>query len=353
MNDPHEFIKFHDLLLQNAPSGYTPFYFPLTPRAKCPVIARGPWIAAKNRLSPEEAIRWLKFGYNVAIAALDGDQLVIIDVDDMDAFSHDQPPETLSVLTRSRTGIHNFYFTDDTNTKINIPTSFGETRCLNQYVVVAGSFVTTDINNVPDDQKSYSGQYTVSNEMPANYITFDGFPKIFKDQYERAQLIEPPKRQNSGYKSKSALFDLEITDVVPIPKRGSHFSSRLHGSKTGANTNISNGVLKCWRCGVSHNAVTYLAVLAGVDTCQNAGVGFKTSCSGGSSIDMSDGETAYTVWQYARTEGYIPNDDAPPRAALVWFAIETGICGRDEVVDGWQLPEHCYVDAHRLLRTNA
>jgi putative DNA primase/helicase len=148
------------------------------------------------------------------------------------------------------------------------------------------------------------------------------------------------------------LFDLEIKDIMYIPRDKKNFTSIFHGSKNGKNSTYSNDLLHCFRCNVYHTAITSLAVMAGVATCSDAGYGHRFSSAGTSTIDMRNGATSYAIWQYARTEKHIPVDDTPPSAAIRWFAIESGICRADEIIDGWKLPNWVYREARRLLLTN-
>jgi hypothetical protein len=179
-----EFIKFYNLLMASPPSGYVPFLFPLEQFSKDPLSSRGSWIAEKNRLSFDEAVRFLKFGYNIGIASLNTDKLVLLDVDDMNAVPESDIKPTLTTITRSRVGSHNFYFSDDPECNVNIPTESGEIRSCNQYLVCPGSFVTTDISTVPIGQEELCGFYTVHNPISPVSITFDEFPKVFRDHHD-------------------------------------------------------------------------------------------------------------------------------------------------------------------------
>ena len=349
--DVNEFKKFYTSLMKSAPPDYIPWLFVLEPKGKDPLASR-PWADEKSKLSFDGAIRWMDYGHNIGISARDHDALVLIDVDDVDAIPDSDIKPTLSATTRSRVGTHNYYFTTDPKCVCNIPIDHGEIRSCNQYLVCPGGFVTTDIESVPEDQRDFCGYYTLRNQTPPVSIVYDEFPKVFRDHKEHIDNMPMPSRHEpTGHKSKSAMFNLTIDDIISYPKNKYRFPSPFHGSKSGANAAVSNGLLHCFRHLVSHNAIQALAVLSGLYTCQQAGKTHHNGGSGASMVDMRDGETLYHIWQYSRTEGYVPNDDTPPRAALNWFATEAGICKESDITDGWKLPDYAYVEAMRLLRT--
>lgn len=364
MTDPTEFKRFYDLLMTCAPTNYFPWIFVVDKLDKAPHLARGAWSLPKNRITLEQSINLLYRGFNLGIAGME-DHLIIVDIDNEDAIDADTLIPTLSIRSRSRTGTHHFYYIDDIKDKINIALpDVGELRGQHQYVVCAGSYATTDPDTVPEDQRELAGKYTIENAIPPAHITFNDLPIIFRKQYNvnyliplikekmaaMSRIFDPPI-DNTDRKSKSVLFDLEVTDIVHVSTNGHNFASPLHGSKTGKNSTYSDGWLKCFRCGCSHNAMTLLAVMAGIDTCSNAGFGHKHSCAGGSSIDMTNGATVYRVWDFARRNGYVPRDDPPPNTALRWFVVESGICGEDEI-DDWRVPDWAYIEGRRLLRSN-
>lgn len=338
--------------MSSAPKGFSPWLFVLEPKGKDPLASRS-WADEKSQLSFDEAIRWMEYGHNIGISARDHDALVLIDVDNIDAIPDSDIKPTLSVTTRSRAGTHNYYFTTDPKCICNIPTDHGEIRSCNQYLVCPGGFVTTDIESVPEDQKDFCGYYTLRNQTPPVSIVYNEFPKVFRDHKERIDSTPIPLRpEPTGHKSKSALFNLTIEDVISYPKTKPRFPSPFHDSKSGANAAISNGLIHCFRHLVSHNTLQALAVLSGLYTCQQAGCSHQNGGSGASMVDMKDGKTSYTIWQYSREQGYIPKDDPPPNAALRYFVLETGICKEEEIEDGWRIPYHVYREAIRLLRTN-
>ena len=351
--DVNEFKNFYTLLLRSAPDNYIPFLFPLEIHNKDPLSSRGSWITEKNRLSLKEAIRFMDFGYNIGIAALENDELTLVDVDDMNAIPDKDIKPTLTVTTRSRAGSHSYYFSCDKRCRINVPTNYGEIRSCNQFLVCPGSYVPTDSSDLPEEQKSLAGFYTITNPVPPSSIEFSEFPKVFRDHYDMIQHEQyVPHRPPTGRKSKSALFDLTVTDIVCYPKHKKRFASVFHGSSTGSNTAVSGNRLHCWRHLCSHGTLQILSVMAGLYTCQQAGESHKNGGSGKSMLDTNDGESMYRIWDYSRKNGLIPKDDTPPSSALTYFVSETGLCNPDEIEDGWRLPRHAYEEGIRLLKTN-
>ena len=347
-----EFITFYNLLLEGAPDGYAPWLFALEPLSKDPLSTR-PWASEKSRLSFDDAIRFLNYGFNIGISAREGDPLVLVDIDDMDVIPENEVKPTLSATTRSRVGSHNYYFSADPKCNVNIPTDYGEIRSRNQYLVCPGSFVTTDVLDVPNGQKESCGFYTICNPIVPTSITFDEFPKIFRDHVDKINSQPAPHPPMlADRKSKSALFDLTLDDVISYPKNKTRFASPFHDTKSGANASSDGTLVQCWRHLVSHNAIQALSVLAGMYTCQEAGVSHANGGSGPSMLDLRDGETLYTIWQYARENGYIPKNDPPPSSALRYFVVEAGICNLDDIKDGWCIPTDIYREAIWLLSTN-
>jgi hypothetical protein len=360
-----EFKKWYSLLMESSPPDYSPHLFVAEKHNKTPHTARGAWSLDKNRITAEQAIKLMRRGFNISIAGMPSDKLLIVDVDDESAIDLDTLVPTLSVRSRSRTGSHWFYFMDRIEDKRNIAVpEVGEIRCINQYVIAAGSYVTTDPENVPEDQQELVGFYTVENSIPPTHITFNQLPIIFRKQYifnylipsikdkfaVMARIFDDEPIHTGEQKRKSGLFDLEIKDIMYIPRDKKNFTSIFHGSKNGKNSTYSDGLLHCFRCNVYHTAITSLAVMAGIATCSSAGHGHKYSSAGTSTIDMRDGATSYRIWSYAREQGYIPRSDTPPRSALNWFSTETGLCREDEIINGY-LPDYAYFESIRLLRT--
>ena len=362
--DPTEFIRFNELLMTNAPPNYCPHFFVANKDQKIPHLARGSWSSTKNRKTAEQIVNLMYRGFNGGIAGMD-DHLLIVDIDDENAIDPNSMVPTLSVRSRSRTGTHMFYYIDDIKDKINVAVQdVGELRSMHQYVIMSGSHVPTDPDTVPISQRAECGNYSIETAIPPAHINYYDLPFVFRKQviagyitslktkFEKMSRVFDPPIQHPTTTQHSALFDLEVSDVVNVLRDGRRFASPLHGSRSKQNTLYDGEWLVCFRCGCSHNAISCLAVLSGVDTCENAGYGHRNSVSGGTTVDMRNGKTAYTIWQYARENGLIPKDDTPPSSALTYFVSETGLCNPDEIEDGWRLPRHAYIEGIRLLKTN-
>ena len=126
--DPEEFKKFHALLTRDRPN-YQPFYFPLNPNSKDPMDNKS-WKA--NRITVEQAAKYLEMGYNIGIAATDTDILVLMDADDLEKVGAFKP--TLTVISRKRIGKHGYYFTKDKPQKIS--SMIQQNRTLQQKTMV-------------------------------------------------------------------------------------------------------------------------------------------------------------------------------------------------------------------------
>lgn len=346
--NPKELLKFHTMLMKYAPKGYHPFYFVLEIGGKEPKQGIS-W--KNNRKTIHEVLYWMRNGYNIAICATAKDFLCIVDVDDLSQVPEIKP--TLQVISRKRIGRHNYFFAIDGTAKRNIPTrDAGEVRSVWQYVLAPGSYVPCskeEINRMPDSEKPYAGKYTLNNELPINTITFEELPEVYKARYNEMKKLEVDavirKINRKTYNSKniggkkSALWDLDITDVsgvsdthglyIPMP-------SEIHGSETGHNCKVSNGLMHCWRHCNCHNAFSYLCMLAGIASCERAGRPHGGSAFG---VDAQDGETVFKVWLYAKEHGLIPEDDPIPNSALVYYTIDRGCCKKEDVTDGWKIPK--------------
>jgi len=159
---PEEFIGFLDLLTQDAPRGYKPWLFRVEAGSKAPDLSYGSWKDERARLDRDEAIRWMQSGGNVGIAGRPDGPLINVDIDDEDATTIDDLKPTLIARSRSRTGIHAWYFEAAGADIPNIPTDeAGEVRANWQYVVAPGSYVETDDDDVPDGEREHAGYYTV------------------------------------------------------------------------------------------------------------------------------------------------------------------------------------------------
>lgn len=360
-----EFEKFHRLLTMFA-DDYNPWYFVLEKNGKNPLPTKGGWKAPQAQLSFDKAKRWMEHGHNIGIAGTDTDSLVIVDIDDWDQVDENEVKPTMSIRSRSRIGTHHLYFTEDAppnredddpvpSAKMNIPSEdAGEVRSVWQYVVAPGSYVPCteeDLRSIPQSDIQNAGYYTLENAVSPMPITFNELPAVFidhaikalKDEKARAEApIKPPHKSNSN---ESMLFSLHITDIIGEYPEGPRFKSPLHDSHTGANTSLGGDLMHCWRHLVSHNALSALAVLSGLEDCKDAGYPHMNSMAGPSTVDTNDGEMVYLIWKFAKEEGYLPEDDPMPAAAIRWFAIEMELCKQEDLIDGWKLPVDVFMDA--------
>jgi putative DNA primase/helicase len=343
--DPSEFLKFHKILTMG--SEYQPYYFPLEKNGKEP----RPGISWKNnRKTFSEAYYLMRRGFNIGIAGTLTDNLCIVDVDDLTQVP--EIKETLQITSRKRIGRHNYFFAIDGTAKKNIATTdAGEVRANWQYVLTPGSYVPCseeEINRMPESEKPYAGRYTLNNELPVNEITFEELPYVYKARYAEMRKDEvntairninrkPYNGKNVGGK-KSALWDLDITDVSGVSDTHGRYipmPSEIHGSETGHNCKVSNGLMHCWRHSNCHNAFSYLCMLAGIASCERAG---WPHGGRGFGVDAQDGETVFKVWLYAKEHGLIPENDPIPRSALVYYAIDRGCCKKTQIIEGNKLP---------------
>jgi putative DNA primase/helicase len=317
-----EFKRFVDLLLEDAPIGYIPWFIRLNPNSKDP-IAGISWKSPQARITVEQAIDYMSHGGNVGIAGTSNDPLVNMDADN-DLIQECEVKPTLMVKTRSRKGFHAYYWNKDCEKIPNIPTDeAGEVRSRWQFVVCPGSYVETDPLTVPETEREDAGYYTIYKAQPPSDITYAELPLVFKEAHEKAKAI--PERKPSPFDPKkargktSALFEINATDVCiregGETEHGKRWSSLFHGSDTGKNMSLSNkGLLQCWRHNRSFNGLQALAVLSGYMTCNEAGSPHDGGGGGGSRVTGDDG-AIFHAWLYAKKRGYIPiNDPIPVRA---------------------------------------
>lgn len=384
--DPDEFRRFHELLTKDRPD-YKPYYIALREdgidingdlTGKKPVTGMRWWLDRK-RISADDAIRNLEHGMNVAIVATENDSLTLIDIDDLKVIPVSEMKPSLSTISRSRMGGHFFYFRDDdARLKKNVTLSeIGEIRTNTYYVVAPGSYVrTTDIptDQIPPDQRGNAGKYTIENAAPVSDITYSEIPQLFRGAIEKAEESNRIAEENKAKREKeraesiasgvpdakygSRLFDrdyITIYDVIgESHEPQERFKNPLHPGARGTSAAMSEKdgtiYLQCYSHGVSHTPQSALAVLAGIADCADAGKAFGTSGAGASCIDYKDGRTQYGLWHYAKKKGIIPADDPMPRRALVWYAVENGICKSDEIEDNW-LPAKAYNEAISIFET--
>ncbi len=297
-----QFEKFYHFLMKDAPKDYIPWFFPCEKLGKNPSAAailkidsssKGSWHHEKARLNKDQVIEHIKQGYNIGISAREGDALIIIDIDD-EKYLSQTIPNTLSATSRKRCGTHSFCWDKDGTAKINLPTDSGEIRSNNQYVLSCGSYVPFNLENkkekkaledLPEWAKrdEFLGYYTIAECVPPKEITYNEFPKFFKefkmeDLEEEAAIKNKEEAKEYSKEGKySELFKLKVTDIVgliPSKKRVGH---PLHESDTDANFSLSKdgGIAHCWRHLVSLNAVQFLCVKAGYKTCVKCGTPHK------------------------------------------------------------------------------
>ena len=322
-----EFTKFSSLLTPHIPQ---PWFFKLSVGNKNPLPGKSypgySWKHPDARLTTESAAEWMKQGGNIGIAATADDPLVNMDVDGGKIHLSEVKP-TLMVCTRSRIGVHAFYLCQ--HPKIpNIPTDdAGEVRANWQYVVAAGSYVETDPAKVPREERENAGYYTVINPVPPTTITYPELPRIFREVHEKINAA--PTRKPSTFnpimaKKHSAIFDITATDVVNREGGDTHIGKRWpalwHDSDTGINMSLStNGLIHCWRHSRSFNGLQALTVLSGYMNCMDAGTPHR-GAGGGSSLVIGDNGAIFHSWLYAKTHGYIVEDDPIPVKAIYYIA---------------------------------
>lgn len=363
--DPEEFRRFHEALTQK---GYEPHYLPIRRQNKNPDVPNGANLyAAEHRLSYEQAHARIEAGKNVAVAAKDGDQLVILDADDTAIMSDAKEP-TLTGISSKRYGRHYYYLTDDETsddplidtTKRNYKDPYtgsnsGELKAINAYVLAPGSYVPPahkKMAKIPPDERENAGRYTVLNACLPASLAYDELPQVLRDRHdeEKEQVIAARCREveKALEKTKTAeredgltsgMWGLSLGQVISIPaKHGGKFANPWHGSTTGKNCVLAGDLLHCFRCGTSHNALTALAIEAGIATCSD-GFAFHSHRS---PLDFQDGETVFRCWRFAKEKEMIPEDDPIPRSALAHFAVTEGLCKEEEVEDRWKLPVEAY-----------
>ena len=338
---PSEFKRFIKLLMKNAPKGYQPHLFRCEKESKAPKIEYGSWKNERQRLTPKKALWWLKNEGNVGIAGMPGDPLVNVDIDDEEETQKKDLKPTLMARSRSRTGRHAWYFSEDEIPNITTD-DCGEIRANGQYVVAPGSHVPYD-KNLKD-----AGYYTVEEKAPVSWIEIGELPRVFLERHEKNQEEnEREEAEKSNYDPKkaegdhSALYEIEARDVVKNEGGSSNPSDRwtalFHDSSTDMNMSLSNNeLLHCWRHLVSHNGLQALTVLSGYMSCSEAGSPHKDSGAGPSRVIGNDG-AIFSSWLYAKRNSYIPKDDSIPTRAMKFIARKHDVCepGNGDILPNW------------------
>lgn len=366
MSDPRpdEFVEFVELLTEDAPDGYEPWLFRVERASKAPDLSYGSWKDESARLDKHEAVQWMQSGGNVGIAGRPDGPLINVDIDDEDETTISDLKQTLIARSRSRSGVHAWYFEAPGADIPNIPTEeAGEVRANWQYVVAPGSYVDTDPQVVPEDERSDAGYYTVERADPVTSLRLDELPVVFREHDNPdpdAQEIKAPDVSefggDGGGGGGSALFEITARDVVRKEGGGStnagdRWAAIFHGSDTGKNMSLSSqGHLQCWRHEVTHNGLQALCVLSEYNGgCADVGAGHKRSGAGSSCLHHEDGAHVWHAWKYAKQSGYIPDDDPVPYAALKHICRERDICAESDIPSEYdpdspdgRLPEYAY-----------
>jgi len=381
MSDPRpdEFRRFAELLLENAPDGYRPWFFRCESGSKAPDLNFGSWKNEKARVSVDQAVRWMKQGGNIGIAGRPDDRLINVDIDDEDETTPDDLKSTLIARSRSRTGAHAWYFESDHGEDIpNIPTDDkGEVRTNWQYVVAPGSYVPVDDkSNLPVEERADAGYYTVERETAVVSLRYEELPEVFIQANKSTDDVEIADDgvaasgavvddADGGYEidtpasgGKSAVFDIEATDVVRkevgSTNPGDRWSGIFHGSTTGENMSVSGeGLLHCWRHGVAHNGLQAIATLSDYHgTCEDIGTEHRNSGAGQSCFRNEEGAHTWHAWKYAKQNNYIPDDDPVPYSALKHLCRTRDLCPVTDLPDGADesIPSYAYDGAIESIR---
>lgn len=372
--DIDEFEKFIDLLLDSAPEGYEPWLFRCEKQGKAPATEFGSWKSEKNQLTPDEAVAAMRDGFNIGIAGMLADRLVNVDIDDEDETDVGDMKPTLMARSRSRTGRHAWYFAEEGEEVPNITTDEkGEVRAQGQYVLAPGSYVPTDVENVPESERDKAGFYTVENETTPVPLTKDELPEVFlaklRETQAQQRLEETTAEETAevpDIDGKSALYNVTAEDVAAREGASTDPSDRwesaFHGSTTGHNMSLSQkGRIQCWRHSVAHGGLQALVALSDhPGTCDQIGTGHQHSNAGPSSI-KGDDSAIWHAWKYAKQHGYIPDDDPVPYRALKHLCRDRELCPASEIPEtydpenGNTLPDYAYdaaietIEAHDEL----
>jgi len=375
--DPEELKKFLGKLMDSAPKGYTPWLFPVQKNSKAPGVGKGvSWKESEGFLNQRQAIRRLEHNQgNVGISGRRDDRLILVDIDDSSI--EDELKPTLKIRSRSRTGTHAIYWAHPEDEKLpcNIPTDKGEVRSSDQYVVAPGSYVPcrktelegkVEEGEITEKQKEMvmndpkRGYYTLDNDKEITTIKFEELPKVFrkkikKDEKKRKEIEELKKKRKTFEPKKSnnehsALFDLDIKDVIPVYDFNKRNPHPLHNSDTGKNFSVSDkGVAHCWRHLVSLNAIQYLVVESGYMSCEEAGTGHNNSQGrrdAGPSYIIGDDGAIFHAWRQAKINGQIPKEDPVPVRGMHYIARKHDLYNPKE---GEKLPWGVYNKVLKII----
>ncbi|KXA90266.1 hypothetical protein AKJ62_01290 [candidate division MSBL1 archaeon SCGC-AAA259D14] len=372
---PREFKTFLKYLVKSAPDNYISHLFSCRRKGKDPDVYRS-WKSKKERLPWKKAYLRLKKQGNVGIAGMPWDDLVNVDIDDEETTDKEDLNPTLMARSRSRTGLHAWYFSKDDIPNIATENA-GEIRAQGQYVLAPGSYVPCteeEIEKLPKEQKKLAGNYTIEEKRPVAWIEMDDLPEVFLEKHEENQEVE--ERETTDFDPKeangdvSALYDLTVKDIVEYfdknknPRKrwtldpsNSKFEPIFHenSSSTDANMSISyegkngekisGGVLHCWRHSVTHGPIQVLSVLSNYMDCIKAGTPHKNSGAGPSRVTGDDG-AIFHAWKYAKDRNLIPEDDPVPTRALKHIARKHDVY---DALDTEKLPYWAYQRALKIL----
>jgi len=368
--NPEEFVKFHKVLMLDAPEGFVPHYFALPPGKKANPPIGWTMPPYPGRLTFEEALAEMKRGSNIAVSGTTTDRLGILDVDWAGVGKAIVEPmvRTLKIVSRKRRGFHHYYWWTDTRMKDNIPapreTPYGEFRCDFLYVLCPGSFVESDpslewfgteaqLNAMSEEEKNkirggnpkfkfyvlpasevgLVGQYTMPEQRKVANLDVERLPDFFRKLYEEnhpvktaAEAEAPKKKKGLWHNDTSGFWPLTFEQLLkgkydPEILRGhadkDRFPSPLHDSATGKDTSWSEVEskdgekfvqMRCWGCGVSHSPLSALAVLTGLGKCQEMG---KTKGKP-SKLDLRDKVTIDKMLEYAKKNGILSENEPVP-----------------------------------------
>lgn len=404
-----EFIEFHNLLMQNAPKIFTPWYLPIKKNGKdidplaiwkrspkisccntewkkvksgkktdgtqryktiCPQCGKGrsSWKQDWARLSFYDAIEWIRKGGNIGLAARKDDALVNIDIDNKQKLN-DLNIKTLSDCSRKRCGYHFFTFSDDIIP--NIPTDDdGEVRSQDQYVVIAGSYVPTTESDIKKEleeghitQADYEkikkdpnlGCYTVGDRIPAINIKKEELPSFFLDAEKK--IVNNSTKSSDNKKAKE-----ELKEKIEYSKNksalfdlkvsdfvcmveGERKGHPLHSSDTDMNFCIDENGLG--HCWRHNVSLNAIQYLATKSGyCSCNEAG--TPHGAGTSQKKGDYGMIFHAWCQAKIDKYIPEDDPMPIKALCYIAMKHKLIDSIDA-DKEKLPVKIYNQTLRIV----